>query len=185
MDISVNSVIDDALRCSEATLDPKRFSIEVCGEQELQVWTDRSLLLQILINLIGNAGHAAIDGKADRPNIRIHTSREESFAIVRVIDNGCGMSKETIERVFDARFTTRPTGNGLGLHFCAIAVKRLHGSIQASSAGVGCGATFTLKLPLDSKDNPSSTRFKEDQGEDRTERVTGETSDPVEIGGIC
>ena len=58
------------------------------------------------------------------------------------------MTEETIHRVFDAHFTTRESGTGLGLHFCAITLKRLGGSIHASSEGPGLGSTFVIELPL-------------------------------------
>ncbi|MEM6471142.1 MAG: ATP-binding protein [Planctomycetota bacterium] len=147
--VSVKSVIEDALRCCEATLDPDRFSIEICGSDSTVVSTDRSLLLQVLINLIGNAGHATTESEVTSPVIRIVITELNGLAVIRVVDNGCGMSAETLERVFEARYTTRSLGNGLGLHFCAIAVKRLGGSIHAASPGEGQGATFTVKLPLE------------------------------------
>jgi signal transduction histidine kinase len=57
------------------------------------------------------------------------------------------MSPETLKRVFEAHFTTRDNGSGLGLHFCAIAMERQGGSIKAESEGEGKGSTFVLELP--------------------------------------
>jgi signal transduction histidine kinase len=67
---------------------------------------------------------------------------------VEVIDSGIGIPPENLERIFNHGFTTRADGHGFGLHSSALAARELGGSLQASSAGPGHGATFTLTLPL-------------------------------------
>jgi signal transduction histidine kinase len=67
---------------------------------------------------------------------------------VEVTDNGIGIPPENITRIFSQGFTTRKDGHGFGLHSGALAAKHLGGTLTVQSAGVGCGATFTLELPL-------------------------------------
>ena len=67
--------------------------------------------------------------------------------VIQVIDNGVGIPKENLTRIFSHGFTTRRNGHGFGLHSGALAIREMGGSIQASSDGVGTGATFTLILP--------------------------------------
>jgi signal transduction histidine kinase len=67
-----------------------------------------------------------------------------------VRDNGIGIAKETLEKIFSHGFTTKKSGHGFGLHSCALAAKDLGGSLSATSDGQGKGACFTLKLPLPS-----------------------------------
>jgi two-component system NtrC family sensor kinase len=113
---------------------------------------DKHLVLQILVNLIGNAKHAMegmhdhlhqislrteISGPADRPRLRI-----------RVADNGEGIGPENLAKLFGHGFTTRKNGHGFGLHSCALAAKEMEGTITAHSDGPGQGAAFTLELPI-------------------------------------
>jgi signal transduction histidine kinase len=144
---SVNEILTEAIACCQARLDQDRIVVTVPAGDDVQVESDRSLLLQIVINIIGNARHAISENPGDASSLTI--SIEKSADKVRVLfrDTGCGMSEETLNRVFEAHFTTRPSGSGLGLHFCAIAMNRLGGSIAAESAGPGTGSTFVLELP--------------------------------------
>jgi sensor histidine kinase regulating citrate/malate metabolism len=54
-----------------------------------------------------------------------------------------------MSRLFRHGFTTRKTGHGFGLHSGALAAKELGGSLTAHSDGLGCGASFTLELPIE------------------------------------
>ena len=67
---------------------------------------------------------------------------------VEVSDNGVGIQREHLTRIFEHGFTTKPDGHGFGLHSSALAAKELGGTLTASSEGSGCGATFRLELPL-------------------------------------
>ena len=68
-------------------------------------------------------------------------------AIIEVIDNGCGISKENLTRIFNLGFTTKRDGHGYGLHSSALAAGELGGALGVKSEGVGQGATFALRLP--------------------------------------
>ena len=65
-------------------------------------------------------------------------------------DNGCGMSPEVLENIFEPFFTKRQVGKGtgLGLSITHRIVSQHHGEIMASSPGEGQGATFTVRLPI-------------------------------------
>ena len=65
-----------------------------------------------------------------------------------VEDNGVGIVRENLTRIFQHGFTTKKTGHGFGLHSGALAAHRLGGSLSAHSDGSGLGATFILELPL-------------------------------------
>jgi len=68
---------------------------------------------------------------------------------IAIADNGVGIPQENLSRIFAHGFTTRPDGHGFGLHSAALAAKELGGSLIAQSDGPGCGAIFTLELPID------------------------------------
>jgi signal transduction histidine kinase len=71
-----------------------------------------------------------------------------SSIVVAVIDTGIGIPPENLERIFSHGFTTRVDGHGFGLHSSALAAREIGGSLHATSAGRGQGATFTLTLPF-------------------------------------
>ena len=109
---------------------------------------DRHKILQILINLIRNARHACEDsGRADR-KITLRVGLVENRVRLVVADNGVGIPPENLTRIFAHGFTTRKNGHGFGLHSGALAAKEMGGSLLAASAGAGCGAAFTLELPV-------------------------------------
>ncbi|MCO8120508.1 ATP-binding protein [Stieleria sp. TO1_6] len=144
----LRAIVDEAVKYSHARLEQDNACVNVNSDLNVCVWTDRSLLLQILINIIGNARIAMRDVSDRRPTLEIDLIRTVSTVHIRLRDNGCGMTNETLKRVFDAHFTTRYSGSGLGLHFCAIAVKRIGGTIHGESDGLDQGATFVIELPV-------------------------------------
>lgn len=145
--VDLGEVIDEAIGCCLARLEAEQVIVEFTNDKLLEVESDRSLLLQTFINIIGNARHAMSQQSSAR-RLKISIEAGGTMANVTITDNGCGMSQETLSKVFDAHFTTRETGSGLGLHFCANALKRLGGSISATSQGEGSGSTFSINLPL-------------------------------------
>lgn len=66
---------------------------------------------------------------------------------VAVIDNGVGIARENLTRIFAHGFTTRQHGHGFGLHSGALAARELGGALTAHSDGPGLGARFVLELP--------------------------------------
>jgi C4-dicarboxylate-specific signal transduction histidine kinase len=109
-------------------------------------------MLQILINLIGNAKHALKGGSQQPQQIKLKIETAETGDAprlrIRVEDNGEGIAPENLTRLFAHGFTTRKNGHGFGLHSCALAAKEMKGSISAFSDGLGSGAAFVLELPL-------------------------------------
>lgn len=145
--IRLQDLVDEAIGCCRARLDQDNVQVSVNGDIDVDVQSDHSLLLQTVINVIGNGRHAT--RLVDQPRtIDIIGKTNNDSVSVSFRDNGIGMNEETLARVFDAHFTTKKTGSGLGLHFCAITLKRLGGSIEATSDGPGQGATFIVTLPL-------------------------------------
>ena len=79
--------------------------------------------------------------------IRIYKHSEDRFRI-EVADNGIGISKDDLTKIFSHGFTTKKYGHGFGLHSSALAAKEMGGSLTVHSDGLGKGATFTLGLPF-------------------------------------
>ena len=101
-------------------------------------------LMQVFLNLFINAKQAITgNGRVFVSGDRSPTGNE---VIITVKDNGCGMSPEVAERIFQPFFTTKKSGSGLGLAIVADIIKKHNGNISVSSIE-GSGTTFTIALP--------------------------------------
>jgi PAS domain S-box-containing protein len=122
------------------------------------VSADRVQLQQLLLNLMMNALDA-MSAVTDRPRVlRIRTSTYESAAIlVAFRDSGVGLNPEQMERLFEAFYTTKPEGMGMGLSISRSIVE-MHGGRLWATPNDGPGATFQFTLPIEqgAKDDPHS-----------------------------
>jgi signal transduction histidine kinase len=102
---------------------------------------------QVVLNLLTNALDCVEDEKGV---VRIEMTRRDGFAEVTFIDNGCGMTEDVLEHVFEPFFTRRTVGQGtgLGLSITHRIVSDHGGEIEAHSDGPGRGATFRVRLPI-------------------------------------
>jgi C4-dicarboxylate-specific signal transduction histidine kinase len=142
-------LLEDALRINESGLLRHGARVEREFDDVPPVAMDKHKVLQILINLIGNAKYAVAGATvADkRVTLRIRQLTPERVQI-QVADNGVGIPPENLTRIFSVGFTTKKDGHGFGLHSGANAAKEMGGQLTAHSDGPGCGATFTLELPV-------------------------------------
>jgi PAS domain S-box-containing protein len=127
------------------------------------IMADSSLLRQVVMNLIINASDS-LQGAAGSISVRTGTAWNtpglfdnilsqcemdaEQYQFVEVEDSGCGMSKETIDRIFDPFFSTKDTGRGLGLAATLGIVWQHKGAVEVQSV-LGQGTTFRVWLPLE------------------------------------
>jgi len=150
--LQVAPLVEDALQMNNVAM--MRHEITVIREfhEVPSVVAEKHKVLQILVNLIRNAKHALTDGGSPdkRLTLKIALGDPDHVAL-SVIDNGIGIARETMTRIFEHGFTTKPDGHGFGLHSGALAAKEMGGSLVVHSDGPGTGATFTLKLPLQAK----------------------------------
>jgi PAS domain S-box-containing protein len=145
--LPVPELLDDALRLHALSFE--RAGIQVRREyaQVPPVWVDRHKLLQILVNLLGNARQAlAASGRADK-QLTVRVALAGDRLRIDVVDNGEGIAPEHLARLFTQGFTTKKDGHGFGLHISALAAEEMQGSLSCASAGRDQGATFTLELP--------------------------------------
>ena len=116
----------------------------------LFVRSNETRLMQVFINLIMNAVHAIQAGNPMRNAIRVAVERQDPDEVTVIVrDTGCGMSAQTLERVFTPFFTTKPPGmgTGLGLSVTRTIVEGSGGSIAIDSEP-GTGTTVRMRLPL-------------------------------------
>jgi C4-dicarboxylate-specific signal transduction histidine kinase len=112
------------------------------------VWADRIQLQQVLLNLIINAIEA-MGATADRPReMLIATDREEGGGVVfRVCDTGKGLDSTELHHIFDAFYTTKQEGMGMGLAVSR-AIVEAHGGRLWAAANAPRGAQFQFTLPV-------------------------------------
>jgi len=108
-----------------------------------EVYVDRALLKQAVLNLVLNAAEAMPSGG----QLRLVLSRRGEMAEITVGDTGKGIPLENRQRIFQLFFTTRPGGSGSGLASTFRIVQLLNGSIDFTSE-IGRGTTFRIELPL-------------------------------------
>ncbi|MBL0285419.1 MAG: PhnD/SsuA/transferrin family substrate-binding protein [Zoogloea sp.] len=113
----------------------------------LQVWVDPLQAQQVLLNLFKNAWNAQQAVGCDLP-IEVSLSREGARCSVAVRDHGPGLSPELQARLFEAFFTTKPDGLGLGLSICKTIIEAHGGEIGAIEARPGPGLVIYFTLPL-------------------------------------
>ena len=108
---------------------------------------DKTRVMQVLVNLIENAGQAmeAVEGERTLGLAVHHVSDRVT---VQVSDSGCGIEPGHLEKIFSHGFTTKPGGHGFGLHSCVLAAIEMGGTLTGQSGGMGTGSTFTLSFPL-------------------------------------
>jgi C4-dicarboxylate-specific signal transduction histidine kinase len=161
--VVIAQLIDDALHMGESSF--ARHGVEVIKDYSgtLTIETERHKLLQIMINLISNARHALKDqrARASQPGLQqlfVRVRTEPSKAVISVVDTGVGIPAENLDKIFRHGFTTKPGGHGFGLHASANAARELGGSLRVFSEGAGCGATFTLELPISDDEGDHDVR---------------------------
>jgi signal transduction histidine kinase len=145
-------LLEEALRMSGDVISDAGVSIVRQYANAPPSALDKPRLLQILVNLIGNAAQAmeAIPEQSRRLTLSTAIIRDEEgeWLHIMVRDEGEGISVDNPKRLFAHGFTTRKSGHGFGLHSSALAALEMRGRLTAHSDGPGRGATFTVELPF-------------------------------------
>jgi two-component system, NtrC family, sensor histidine kinase HydH len=140
----LNAVIDDLRDFCEPQAMGQGIVIRTQYDPDLpMVPLDVDLFKQALWNLIRNAHHAMPDGG----ELMLQTRLEGDSAVLDVTDTGVGMTPDVADKVFDAFYSTKAGGSGLGLPTTRKIVEAHGGSIALQSEP-GQGSRFTLRLPL-------------------------------------
>lgn len=141
----LDDVVQRVIRFVSCDAKVRRAKLTYTCVEDQQLIMDTDRLRQVLINLIQNAADAVENQKNPRIDVRIFA--KQGYACVAVQDNGIGIPKELMRRVFDPLFTTKgENGLGLGLDICRRIVKAHKGELICSSVE-GEGTTFTMMIP--------------------------------------
>jgi PAS domain S-box-containing protein len=145
--VDVKSILESSLRMAWNEIRHRARLVKHYGPVP-DVQANEARLGQVFLNLIVNAAQAIPEGRAEHNQIRVVTRAEGDRVLIEVSDTGEGIPPETIGRVFDAFYTTKPVGvgTGLGLAICHRIVTDLGGTRTVESE-VGTGTTFRVSLP--------------------------------------
>ncbi len=150
----ITEVIDDVIKFQKKQVKLENIDIKVEFQDNSEVSLDRGQLQQVFLNLFINAIHA-IHPKG-KGKILISVKNVENFLEIRFSDTGIGMSKETMQKIFDPFFSTKGawakdnlgiSGTGLGLSVSHAIIKQHNGTIAVESKK-GKGTTFIIRLPI-------------------------------------
>jgi PAS domain S-box-containing protein len=151
--IDVNRVVEDTVLLSRGQIEKAGIAIHATLAPALPpVRGNASALGQVVLNLLTNARDASRAG--GEIAISTHPTKDDPASIdVVVADRGHGMDAETLARIFDPFYTTKPSGTGLGLSISYGIVHDHGGTITAESAP-GEGTRFVVRLPVDEAPTP-------------------------------
>ncbi|HDZ24287.1 MAG TPA: HAMP domain-containing histidine kinase [Desulfobacteraceae bacterium] len=147
-EIDINRMLNDSLTMFEGLIALKDVSLQKClTGNHPDVLGNEFGLNQVFKNLILNAIDS-MDGRPEkRLGIRAETDKASSSVLISIEDTGCGISEESLNKIFTPYFTGKKNGTGLGLSIVKNIVEQHMGEIGVHSE-VGKGATFTVRLPI-------------------------------------
>ena len=144
--LDVSDIISDAIRLLQRELSDHRASVHLeLTPTAPQVIGDQIQLQQVIINLVMNGLEAMVDVERPRRIVIRSSQTEPDRVLVEIQDAGRGIEPQNLDRLFNAFFSTKPNGMGMGLSICRSIVQAHGGKIWASSNPDG-GTTFRLTL---------------------------------------
>jgi two-component system, NtrC family, sensor kinase len=144
--VDLRKEIELAGRMASPSVKPRaRLVLKLADVQP--IFGNGNRLTQVFLNLLINAAQA-MSAPSPENEIVVTLGEEGGRVVAAISDNGSGMSPQTLAKLFQPFFTTKPAGigTGLGLHICKSIVEEHHGTIAVKSAP-GQGTTFTLAFP--------------------------------------
>jgi signal transduction histidine kinase len=121
-------------------------------DEELSVWGNEHQLIQVVVNLLQNAFDALRKkqfNNGEKPRVAIEATMQGELAVIKVRDNGMGISQENVAKIFDPFFTTKDVGEGMGLGLAIV-----YRIIQAHEGRINVNSVqnefceFVLELPV-------------------------------------
>ncbi len=147
--VQLNEVLDSVVRLLRPDAQMKNAKLEVHFQKKLPlVKIDVSQINLAISNLLINS----IQAVSDNGEIHLFTRSSKKNVFIIIKDNGVGIAKEHLPKIFDFMFSTKATGSGLGLSITKKIISDHHGEITVKSE-VNKGATFRIRLPLSPKAN--------------------------------
>ena len=142
-ELDLLALVEEVLRVQEAELSNRKLEVKVELSDDLpSILGDRDQIKQVFFNLIKNAMEAM------QPNgsLRILASRDDDYVYLQFVDTGSGISEEDLSKVFQAYYTTKKEGHGLGMMIVE-RIMREHGGHIIIESRKEAGTAITLQFP--------------------------------------
>ena len=144
--LNFSKILQNAIELVKAKAEDISTRIEVLDIYEGNVLADENKLLNVLINIIYNALEALSECDGEHV-IKISTEvSADNMLKIYITDNGCGISAENVQKIFEEGYTSKPTGSGLGLYISKEAMKEQYGDLILVSSDNN-GTTFAVTVP--------------------------------------
>ncbi len=153
--VLVNDVLEETFTIIEKSLENHNIAVKRSYGSKTPISLFSRELLQVFINIIKNAKEALLSANIENPVISVVTSEDEEQVIISICDNGKGIDKAIIAKIYEPYFSTKDekTGTGLGLYMSKIIVeKHLLGTLHAENIKE-CGVCFIISLPKKGKND--------------------------------
>jgi len=147
--LDLNEITREVLALSTSDLQRNRIAVQSELATNLPIINgDRIQLQQVILNLVRNASEAMteVDDRARRLLIRTEPEPDNDRVRMSVRDTGVGVDPESMHKLFDAFYTTKSAGMGIGLAVSHSIIEKHHGHLWAESNS-GPGATFLFAIP--------------------------------------
>jgi signal transduction histidine kinase len=142
----LNSIIIDIVSKSKFITGDKKVSVKKSLDSSLKEFPfDKNQIEEVILNIVTNA----IQAISSKGEVKIKTIADDGFAKIEISDNGSGIPKENLSKIFLPFFSSKEygKGTGLGLSIARRVIKEHGGDISVKSQ-VGKGTTFTISLPV-------------------------------------
>ena len=151
---SIEQACKDAFFIVESSMKYHSVNVEFDIINDSRVYGYKNEYSQVILNILSNAKDIFIERKIQKPSIKIEIKIGDSYAIVKIEDNGGGIKNDILEKIFEPYFTTRhkTQGTGIGLYMSKNIIERsMDGFINVINKNQG--ACFTIKVLLSSGKN--------------------------------
>ncbi|MEO5681413.1 MAG: HAMP domain-containing sensor histidine kinase [Chitinophagaceae bacterium] len=143
--VYVRNLFENLHHLMQPTLEQKNIDLEIIlKDTDLQLEADTNLVEQVLINLLVNAIEAVKEKQEPRIILSAYTANNKK-TVVKVTDNGTGMTEEVLDKIFIPFFSTKKHGSGIGLSLCKQIMMLHKGTMQVQSTE-GEGTSFLLQF---------------------------------------
>lgn len=142
--VDINALIDKVMFLGKLNNSSKQLVIEQNLKENISpIYGDPKKLLHVFLNLLINS----MDAIEEEGTIRIETSEENDWIIVRIADSGIGIPAQSLSKIFDPFYTTKENGTGLGLSIVHTIITDHCGHLYVESSQKA-GTNFIIKLPV-------------------------------------
>ena len=149
MELAISVILDECISIIGSSLKNNNIEFSIDLKEDYLIYVKKGEMVQVLINIINNAKDVLVQNKIEKPKIDILIHEDREFNKLSICDNGIGIKKEIISRIFEPYFTTKENqnGTGLGLYISKVIIEdHILGKLEVEN-NEKAGAIFTISFP--------------------------------------